>query len=101
MSESEGNSVRANACCIRLFEDQVASDADQRTLHIFGVNRGGTTTVSGLVSRLGIYLGHDVGTNLEDRDFRIKRGLRAILETVRARKKLFDVWGWKRPHSNG
>lgn len=101
IGEGEDSGVRARACTVRLFEDQASSEADQRTIHIFGVNRGGTTAVAGLVQRLGVYLGSETGTNLEDRDFRIKRGLPAILETVRERNELFDVWGWKHPHSNG
>ena len=101
IGEDEDSSIRARMCAIRLFEDRASSEADQRTIHIFGVNRGGTTAVSGLVSRLGIYLGSEVGTNLEDRDFRLKRGLPAILESVRERNEQFDVWGWKHPHSNG
>ncbi|SNS92952.1 sulfotransferase [Tropicimonas sediminicola] len=93
--------LRVKACTMRLFEDVASQEAPQRTFHIFGVNRGGTTAVAGVLSGLGIPLGTETGTNLEDRDFRLKRGLGAIVETVARRNEAFDVWGWKHPHSNG
>ncbi|MFD0980350.1 hypothetical protein [Tropicimonas aquimaris] len=93
--------LRVKACTMRLFEDVASHEAPQRTFHIFGVNRGGTTAVAGVLSGLGIPLGTETGTNLEDRGFRLKRGLGAIVETVARRNEAFDVWGWKHPHSNG
>lgn len=92
---------RVKACTMEIFEDLASRDALQRTFHVFGVNRGGTTAVSGVLSALGIPFGPETGTNLEDREFRLRRGLDAILETVARRNEAFDVWGWKHPHSNG
>ncbi len=70
----------------------------QRTFLIFGVNRGGTTATAGAIRRLGMFLGDDLGGNLEDRLFRKRLGMAAIRQTVAARDETHDVWGWKHPH---
>ncbi|MFY0659091.1 MAG: hypothetical protein JXR15_01265 [Shimia sp.] len=81
------------------FRDNEASrTSKQRTFLIFGVNRGGTTATAGAIRRLGVFLGDDIGGNLEDRLFRKRFGLDAIRATVADRNANFGIWGWKHPH---
>jgi len=79
-------------------DDETSRTSNHRTFLIFGVNRGGTTATAGALRRLGIFLGDDIGGNLEDRLFRKRLGLDAIRATVADRNASYDVWGWKHPH---
>ncbi|MBO9476741.1 sulfotransferase [Shimia sp. R11_0] len=79
-------------------DDETLRTGKQRTLMIYGVNRGGTTAVAGGIRRMGVFLGDDMEGNLEDKCFRFKHGLDAIRATVAQRNADYDVWGWKHPH---
>ncbi|WP_299423803.1 sulfotransferase [uncultured Shimia sp.] len=79
-------------------DTETSRTSAQRTFLIFGVNRGGTTATAGAIRRLGMFLGDDLGGNLEDRLFRKRLGMDTIRETVAARDADHDVWGWKHPH---
>ncbi|WP_412553411.1 hypothetical protein [Shimia sp. MIT1388] len=79
-------------------DDETSRTNDHRTFLIFGVNRGGTTATAGALRRLGVFLGDDIGGNLEDKLFRKRLGLDAIRATVAGRNESHDVWGWKHPH---
>ncbi|SMP18758.1 hypothetical protein [Shimia sagamensis] len=79
-------------------DDEASRTNKQRTFLIFGVNRGGTTATAGAIRRLGVFLGDDIGGNLEDKLFRKRLGLDSIRSTIADRNANYDVWGWKHPH---
>ncbi|WP_068118564.1 sulfotransferase [Tropicimonas marinistellae] len=93
--------MRPSSATTTLFETEDSRTAPHRTFHIFGNNRGGTTAVTGLAMRLGLDFGDEAEMegNLEDKAFRMTRGIEAIAETVEARNAAQDTWGWKHPHS--
>ncbi len=70
----------------------------RRTIAIFGVPRGGTTLVAGLVRRCGIDIGDNLPVNLEDPVFTRNQPeeLKAEIEKRNASR---DVWGWKFPRA--
>jgi len=79
-------------------DDEASRTNNQRTFLIFGVNRGGTTATAGAIRRLGVFLGDDIGGNLEDKLFRKRLGLGSLRSTITHRNADHDVWGWKHPH---
>lgn len=68
----------------------------QKTFVCLGVVRGGTSAVAGLLQRLGVFMGHELGNNYED-----KRFLHATIPDMKAaiqeRNAEHDIWGWKNP----
>lgn len=82
-------------------EDEASRQARQRTYLIFGVRRGGTTSVALAAQNLGLFLGERYGVNLEDPAFRESYGIDAIRATVAARNSEHNVWGWKHPQPMG
>lgn len=66
------------------------------TVVMFGVPRGGTTMVAGLVQRLGIPIGEGMDYNLEDPDF-ARKPLPQMKQSLQERNEAFRVWGWKFP----
>jgi len=68
----------------------------QRTYVTFGVERGGTSLVAGVLRALGLYLGDIPEGNNEDKAFHNK-SLGQMKATVARRNQEFDVWGWKYP----
>ncbi|MGR3584027.1 MAG: hypothetical protein ACU0B8_07185, partial [Pseudooceanicola nanhaiensis] len=78
-------------------EDEASRLAPQRTFLIFGLRRGGTTSVALAARELGLYLGEQYAVNLEDQEFREFKGVDSIRATIAARNAAHDVWGWKHP----
>lgn len=72
--------------------------ADERTIVMFGVNRGGTTSVAGVCQQLGLFIGDKMDGNLEDRDLIPNRGAENLSAAITERNSRFPVWGWKFPH---
>ena len=68
----------------------------QRTYVTFGVERGGTSLVAGVLRALGLYLGDIPEGNNEDKAFH-NRPLGQMKATVARRNQDYDVWGWKYP----
>jgi hypothetical protein len=68
----------------------------QRTYVTFGVERGGTSLVAGVLRALGLYLGDIPEGNNEDKAFHNK-SLGQMKATVARRNQEYDVWGWKYP----
>lgn len=87
--------------CIAWNEDEASRLASRRTYLIFGLRRGGTTSVALAARELGLFLGDHYGVNIEDPAFRESHGGDAIRETVAARNEAHDVWGWKHPQPTG
>jgi len=90
-----GISEKRDSCAIELFENSIQ---DKKTIVIFGVARGGTSMVAGVVRKLGFFLGEKVPNNHEDPQM-INSSIEAIKETVKSRNENYDVWGWKNPHA--
>jgi hypothetical protein len=68
----------------------------QRTYVTFGVERGGTSLVAGVLRALGLYLGDIPEGNNEDKAFHNKP-LGQMKATIARRNQEYDVWGWKYP----
>ncbi|SER99090.1 hypothetical protein SAMN04490244_104304 [Tranquillimonas rosea] len=81
------------------FESPESRENPKKTVHIFGVMRGGTTSVAGVVNMLGVHLGDTVGNNLEDRRFYGPENLPLMPGHIEESNSARDVWGWKFPHS--
>jgi hypothetical protein len=74
----------------------VPEPTPQRTYVTFGVERGGTSLVAGVLRALGLYLGDIPEGNNEDRAFHNKT-LGQMKATINKRNQDYDVWGWKYP----
>lgn len=72
--------------------------ASQKTFVCFGVPRGGTSAIGGVMRKLGIFMGHEVPNNHEDKDM-VGRPNPRRLETIKQRDAEHDVWGWKDPNA--
>lgn len=83
---------------MRLFCDGATAEACRaKTFAIFGVPRGGTTAVAGVVQTLGVPLGENLPSNLEDPDFATHQTLSR--DVIASRNAARDVWGWKFPNA--
>lgn len=74
----------------------VPAPTQERTYVTFGVERGGTSLVAGVLRALGLYLGDIPEGNNEDRNFHNKP-LGQMRATINERNAEHDVWGWKYP----
>jgi hypothetical protein len=74
----------------------LAEPTPQRTYVTFGVERGGTSLVAGVLRALGLYLGDIPEGNNEDKAFHNKT-LGQMKATINRRNSQHDVWGWKYP----
>lgn len=74
----------------------IPEPTSQRTYVTFGVERGGTSLVAGVVRALGLYLGDIPEGNNEDKAFHNKP-LGQMKATIARRNQEYDVWGWKYP----
>lgn len=68
----------------------------ERTYVTFGVERGGTSLVAGVLRALGLYLGDIPEGNNEDKAFHNK-ALGQMKNTIARRNQDYPVWGWKYP----
>ncbi|WP_370281966.1 hypothetical protein [Pseudooceanicola sp.] len=84
---------------------QKVSESDDRTFICFGVPRGGTTMVAGLMAFCGIWMGESLPTNGEDPAFNTDRFadretfLGQVRQAIRDRDARHSVWGWKFPRA--
>jgi len=88
---------------------QESSRTEQRTYIIFGLVRGGTSMVAGILRAGGLDLGEGLSDNHEDQGFvtqdpdghlipRAERNAR-LYERIVERNKEQSVWGWKYPQA--
>jgi tetratricopeptide (TPR) repeat protein len=92
------NGVSRNPVSIMLFEDgRPPADAAKTTI-IFGINRGGTSAIAGLVRGFGFYLGPDLPVNNEDPSFTYQP-IDRMKATIEARNADHQFWGWKFPRA--
>lgn len=82
---------------LALFDNPRSREEAEKTFPIFGLPRGGTTAVTGVVRRLGIFMGDDLPVNLEDPLF--SKLSKVSSKTVEARNAAHAVWGWKFPNA--
>lgn len=74
----------------------VENPAAQRTYVTFGLERGRTSPVAGVLRALGLCLGEIDEGNNEDKSFHNKT-LHQMRATIAERNEEHDVWGWKYP----
>ena len=80
--------------------NQIKEIPQKKTLIVLGAPRGGTSMVSGLLRILGIFMGHRIEGNHEDRDFikwKRKNEKEKAIELVDERNQENDIWGVKVP----
>ena len=82
--------------CLSLFDRDAVKGADDETVIIFGMTRGGTSMIAGAVRGFGYYLGDELLVNLEDQNFVYKTDehMKAI---IARRNQDHALWGWKYP----
>lgn len=78
--------------------DYGSDKQETTTVVTFGVPRGGTTMVAGIVQRCGVNIGVGLPDNLEDPDF-TKRDLNKLRAAIRSRNQQYSLWGWKFPRA--
>ncbi len=84
---------------ITLFDQPQASVGPAAsTVIIFGVNRGGTSMVAGVVRGFGYHLGAELAVNNEDVDFAY-RSHEEMRRSIAQRNERFSLWGWKFPRA--
>lgn len=84
------------ATSICLFSKDVAQSQKSRTIIVFGVTRGGTSMVAGVVRAFGIFMGDDLLVNQEDTNFYYKTD-EHMLNVIEQRNAEHDLWGFKYP----
>ncbi|MPY84115.1 MAG: hypothetical protein GEV00_12520 [Actinophytocola sp.] len=89
-----GTSVTVDTTSMVL--NPVSSPAAQRTYVVFGLERGRTSPVAGVLRALGLYLGEIDEGNNEDKAFHGGK-LGEMRATIAERNAEHDVWGWKYP----
>ena len=70
----------------------------EKTVLVFGLARGGTSLVSGLLIELGVFMGHNAHKTKHEYS-PLYPGMPKIelLEAIRANDRAHSVWGWKCP----
>ena len=77
---------------------QSTDSAPKKTVLVFGLARGGTSLVAGVLLELGIFMGHNAHkTKHEYTPFYPGMPKIELLETIRANDRAHSVWGWKCP----
>ena len=74
-------------------QGESVSSQEPATVVVFGVPRGGTTMMAGVVARCGVDIGSDLPVNLEDQAF-VSRSNEQMIETIRERNASTSLWGW-------
>jgi hypothetical protein len=70
-----------------------------RTYVVFGVMRGGTTMVAGVMRALGIPMGGEINEdNQESAEF-VDRPIDQMVGAIEAHNEANPVWGWKYPNA--
>ena len=96
-SASNANGVEPSA----IIANGAFAASGQRTYVVFGVPRGGTTMVAGVMRALGVFMGDDVDpANQEDPLFNFHRNagdLDVVRGAIANRNARFETWGWKFP----
>lgn len=70
-----------------------------RTYVVFGVMRGGTTMVAGVIRALGIFMGEELNEDNQESALFADRPLDDMAGAVTRANAAHAVWGWKYPHA--
>jgi len=81
---------------ICLFPNDAAKSQETRTVIVFGMTRGGTSMVAGVVRAFGVFMGADLLVNQEDADFCYKTD-EYMLQAIAQRNAAHGLWGFKYP----
>lgn len=84
------------ATSICLFSNDAAQSPETRTVIVFGVTRGGTSMVAGVVRAFGVFMGDDLLVNQEDSNFYYKTD-EHMLGVIEQRNAAHGLWGFKYP----
>jgi hypothetical protein len=70
----------------------------EKTVLVFGLARGGTSLIAGVLLELGVFMGHNAHQTKHEYT-PLYPGMPKIelLETIRANDRTHSVWGWKCP----
>lgn len=75
----------------------VSDSCEPKTVVVLGTPAGGTSSVAGLLQKLGVFMGEDVDpNNHEDRFLQGQRG-DSLNKRVMQRNREHGLWGWKDP----
>jgi hypothetical protein len=88
---------KAETVSMTFYDTPNSHDQKLQTYIVAGAARGGTTAICSVVRDLGIFMGDNLGHNLEDSEFH--QGPLKLPKVIENRNNRFDVWGWKRPDS--
>ncbi|MCU0910859.1 MAG: hypothetical protein MUE98_05780 [Rhodobacteraceae bacterium] len=70
-----------------------------RTYVVFGVMRGGTTMVAGVMRALGIFMGGEVNEDNQESAHFADRPVEDMAAAIARNNAAHAVWGWKYPHA--
>lgn len=70
-----------------------------RTYIVFGVMRGGTTMVAGVMRALGLFMGSNVDENNQEFTEFNSSDLDQKRKIITANNEAHEVWGWKDPNA--
>lgn len=97
MDNAHQTAISERDSTLTLFETEESRNLPEKTFPVFGIPRGGTTAVTGVIRMLSVFMGDGLPVNLEDPKFSrpgtIKR------ELVEGRNAEHGVWGWKFPNA--
>jgi hypothetical protein len=101
-----GSLTKHKGACYRLY-DQQDDTGSLRTFVTFGVPRGGTTMVAGILMQCGLDIGCDLPNNLEDPRFNLdllnrleEDPINSLIQSVTDRNSSSSGdWGWKYPRA--
>lgn len=73
--------------------------SEPRTAVCFGMARGGTSAVAGVLEAMGVFMGENLENNYEDLNF-IGQDATYMNQVIAERNEKHHLWGWKTPHAS-
>jgi len=70
-----------------------------RTYIVFGVMRGGTSMVAGVMRGLGVYMGPDIAAENHESAAFAHQSIPEMRKAITACNELQQIWGWKNPNA--
>lgn len=98
---------RKTAASIQLYDSKRPDHDSPRTVVCLGTPRGGTSMVAGAIAGMGVFMGDNLLSNVEDPLFNpdIDKSLpmdafkARLPEVIAARNNAHTLWGWKYPRA--
>ncbi|TCK99838.1 hypothetical protein BXY66_3542 [Shimia isoporae] len=70
-----------------------------RTYIVYGVMRGGTSMVGGVLRGMGLHLGPDVDSQNQESAAFAGKPIPEMRKTIEEQNELHEIWGWKFPQA--